>query len=101
MKLKSEEAMAEIGAGASDVEAVTRPKRKKIRAELIRETISNKDEGEVASDSNVSDESSNSKVVAKGSVAKNPKKVIPKRKPRPRPGQRSRQKPVDNSNKEK
>ncbi|RKX88515.1 MAG: transcription termination factor Rho [Spirochaetes bacterium] len=101
MKIKSEEAMAEIEADASDVEVVTRPKRKKIRVELIRETISSKDEGEAASDSKVVDENPDTKVVSEVPVTETSRKVVPKRKPRSRPGQRNRQKPVDNTNKEK
>ncbi len=104
--------MAEIGAEASDVEAVTRPKRKKIRVELIRETISSKDGG---NRSEVSDEFTDrpdtygskvddkgSKVDDNGSRPEEPRTVVPKRKLKSRTGQRSRSKPTDdNQNKEK
>ncbi len=106
--------MAEIEAETSDVEVVTRPKRKKIRVELIRETIQDKDEAtasdaavepEAASDSDNTDKSVVSDVV---SAVKTAKKVVTKRKSRPRPGQRTRSKasdnysrPTENQNKEK
>ncbi|MCK5153861.1 MAG: transcription termination factor Rho, partial [Spirochaetales bacterium] len=95
--------MAEIEAEASEVEVVTRPKRKKIRVELIRETISSKDEGDVSTHSAEISENPEKGVNTedKTNTAAAPRKVVPKRKPRPRPGQRSRPKPIDNKNKEK
>jgi transcription termination factor Rho len=94
--------MAEIGADASDVEVVTRPKRKKIRVELIRETISSKDEVANAGESNENTENLEPMELNKEQtpeVTDPPRKVVPKRKARP--GQRSRSKIVDNQNKEK
>jgi hypothetical protein len=87
--------MAEIEADASDVEVVTRPKKKKIRVELIRETISSNDNSEVSPDPKVNDDSPALKGSSEVSESDSPKKVVPKRKPRPRPGHRNRQKPVD------
>ena len=97
--------MAEIGAEASDVEVVARPKRKKIRVELIRETISSKDESD--SSDGLADMNSTPEVTVSAEdktvpTTAAPRKVVPKRKPRPRPTQRNNKpKPIDNSNKEK
>ncbi|MCK5197737.1 MAG: Rho termination factor N-terminal domain-containing protein, partial [Spirochaetales bacterium] len=101
---KSEEAMAEIRSEVSDVEAVTRPRRKKIRVELIRETISSKDE-EVRSDvsTELTDDSSSGVPESDDNDSKSEtsRKVVPKRKSRSRTAQRGRSKPSDNQNKEK
>ncbi len=115
---KSGEGMAEIEAETSDVEVVARPKRKKIRVELIRETIPAKDEVDVANNTPVeAEEKPETKITDNltvktdeadvvSTVTKS-KKLVSKRKPRTRPGQRTRSKsfdthsPSENKNKEK
>jgi transcription termination factor Rho len=96
--------MAEIGAEASDVEAVIRPKRKKIRVELIRETIPGKEEGAEPNSSTEKLEDKDLQVPTEDkivSITDTPRKVIPKKKSRPRSGSRSRTITNDNQNKEK
>ena len=103
-EIKSEEAMAEIRTEASDVEAVTRPGRKKIRVELIRETISSKDEESGSEVSVELTDSPDSLVPESNENVSRPdtsRKVVPKRKPRSITVQRGRPKPPNNQNKEK
>lgn len=103
-EIKSEEAMAEIKTEASDVEAVTRPGRKKIRVELIRETISSEDEESGSEVSVESTDSPDTLVPESDETASGPetsRTVVPKRKPRSGTVQKGRSRTPNNQNKEK